>query len=854
MKKRFGMLVALIASLLIACTTALCGCFSISGNYTIYFKTSQIGLFVGDTKTLTTDDFDFEPSSYAGSNFSFSLSSDNEDVVSVSGRTLIAEGEGSTTVRMRSGAKNASCTVVVQKEFSDFKLGTRTQNVSVVADKDISVYAITDGDAMKAAGYELTWYENGVATEWDGTEYIVRARSSAEIVTVGAKLSLPDGESLSDEIKVSYYDESDAVHGTINVVSGNLSMSADEIEEVRFSVLLDGGSNPLVTWRVNGEESENYGTSFSFNPLDIGEYEVAAYAHGILLDTKTVTVRGAVVPGELDVDFDTFYPSVVISWEARSENEDFTVCVDYGTYYVENASSLTLTASQFNVFSSAHTVKVRSEGDGAALSQSAYTATVTTPKVDAEAKKYLEKTWFGGNYYMSDVDEFNEFFDYMMLYREQPASDNAETENEQIVYLGFVPSQSIKSMCDAAFEAVGYTGSYAIQRSLSGSECTISITFYSVSEPSLYTTKYTASNLNGAALHVGTGEGMADYTFASDNFASSVDVTTGDQLYRAVERGYKPTFAKAGTRAEKLYTNAKTVLSSILDADMSAYEKAHSIYDWIMWRVVYDTETANATMATTQYVKYSIFYLDSVLDFDLYSADSSSLAVCDGMSKAYTLLCNMAGVECVRVAGEAGSGAEKGGHAWNKVRVSDEELGINNEWFVVDTTWGDSKLTFSCKNAFGRDVSGSYETGSHAYFLLTDAQVASTHEENASANYPATTELPFNYYENSDSGASIYASDIDSVDAYCDAIADYLAKVISTSTKKISFSVGDYTSSSYFALAEIRLPVNERNAISEKLRASGGIKRYLSAKNLNSAVFYSGDMIYVVASLRYGFS
>ncbi len=854
MKNRFGIVVALMVSLLIACSTALCGCFSIGGSYSIYFKASQIGLFVGDTKTLTADDFDFEPSTYAGSSFSFSLSSDNEAVVAVSGRTLIAKGEGTTTVRMHSGTRSASCTVVVQKEFSDFKLGTRTENVSVTDNKDILVYAITDGDAMKAAGYELVWYENGTSVAWDGTEYIVRARDSAEIVTVSAELSVPGGGILSDTIMVSYYDETKTSSGTISVASGSLSMNADATDEVKFTVALEGESNPLITWKVNGEETKNYGTSFSFEPDGAGEYEIAAYASGILLDSKTVSVKGSIVPEGVNVDFDTFYPSVVISWEAHSDNEDFTVLVDYGTYYVENSNSLVLTAQQFNVFSSAHTVKVRSEGDGAALLQSAYSNAVTTERIDAEAKKYLEKTWFGGNYYMSGVDEFNEFFDYMMLYREQPASDDATTENEQTVYLGFVPSQSIKSMCDAAFDAAGYTGSYAIQRSLSGNECTVSITFYSVSEPSLYTSKYSAANLNGTVPHVGTGEGMENYAFASDNFASGVDVVTGDQLYRAVERGYKPTFAKTGTRAEKLYKNAKTVLSSILDADMSDYEKAHAVYDWIMWRVVYDTDTANTSMTTTQCVKYSIFYLDSVLDFDLYAAGASSLAVCDGMSKAYTLLCNMAGVECVRVAGEAGSGTEKGGHAWNKVRVSDAELGIDNEWFVVDTTWGDSKLTLSCKNTFGRDVTGAYETGSHAYFLLTDAQIASTHEENASAGYPATTELPFNYYENSVSAASQYISDVDSVSECCAAIADYLAGVISTSTKTISFSVGGYTSSSYFALAEIKLPVNERNAISEKLRASDGIKRYLSAKNLNSTVFFSGDMIYVVASSRYRFS
>lgn len=64
---------------------------------------------------------------------------------------------------------------------------------------------------------------------------------------------------------------------------------------------------------------------------------------------------------------------------------------------------------------------------------------------------------------------------------------------------------------------------------------------------------------------------------------------------------------------------------------------------------MYDDGTAGIT-EISEAVLYESFYIEGVL------TDTDYLAVCDGMSKTFSLLCNIEGIPCVRVIGSAGSG------------------------------------------------------------------------------------------------------------------------------------------------------------------------------------------------------
>ena len=226
--------------------------------------------------------------------------------------------------------------------------------------------------------------------------------------------------------------------------------------------------------------------------------------------------------------------------------------------------------------------------------------------------------------------------------------------------------------------------------------------------------------------------------FYIDSVKETMSVSTSNMLYKAVAWGYKPEFM--GSQAENLkqiYDNAKDALSYIVSDEMSEYEKVHAIYDYIIYNVRYDHDCANAedayvsgNLSLNEKMKYYGYYLEGIFLDKFYKKDMH--AVCDGKSKAFVLMCGIEGITAVRISGEASSdGKNFGGHAWNKVLLDLNGTG-DKEWYFVDTTWGD----------VGDD---SKEFLSHAYFLLSDDEVKSTHVEKQGHGYPKA-EGKFDYY------------------------------------------------------------------------------------------------------------
>lgn len=195
-----------------------------------------------------------------------------------------------------------------------------------------------------------------------------------------------------------------------------------------------------------------------------------------------------------------------------------------------------------------------------------------------------------------------------------------------------------------------------------------------------------------------------------DDFKETVEVYNSNDLYRAVSFGYKPIFMGDGAqKLQELYSKARDVLIKYISDDMTEVEKVAAIYDWIVYSVEYDHAVANFANSSNA-SGYNAFYLEGVFD--------DNRAVCDGKSKAFALLCGMEGIRALRITGEALTNGDYGGHAWNKVLVDADDDG-EREWYVVDTTWGDSAVQTSA------GVWDEYLT--YSYFLRTDADIASTH-------------------------------------------------------------------------------------------------------------------------------
>ena len=131
---------------------------------------------------------------------------------------------------------------------------------------------------------------------------------------------------------------------------------------------------------------------------------------------------------------------------------------------------------------------------------------------------------------------------------------------------------------------------------------------------------------------------------------------------------------------EKINQKAEDYLSGIDISSSSDYETALYIHDKLADHIEYK-ETARS---------YSV--LGALLDGE---------AVCEGYSKAFMLLCGLAGIDCVTASGDALTDGEYVAHMWNKAKLG----GI---WCNID-------LTFD-------DPSGS-DAALHTYFGLTDSEI-----------------------------------------------------------------------------------------------------------------------------------
>lgn len=146
-----------------------------------------------------------------------------------------------------------------------------------------------------------------------------------------------------------------------------------------------------------------------------------------------------------------------------------------------------------------------------------------------------------------------------------------------------------------------------------------------------------------------------------------IEVETSQQLYYVVENKYKP-ILKKNSIAEKIYSTAKDILNSIIDDTMNEYQKAKQIYNYICSEISYDYITSGES--TYNLNENQAYFLEGVF--------LNQNAVCDGKSKAYSLLCNMENIDNVRV---TAINDKYQGHAYNYIKIFDK-------WYLSCTTFG----------------------------------------------------------------------------------------------------------------------------------------------------------------------
>lgn len=256
----------------------------------------------------------------------------------------------------------------------------------------------------------------------------------------------------------------------------------------------------------------------------------------------------------------------------------------------------------------------------------------------------------------------------------------------------------LDSLIDSLVDDCALPFAFNVRASLIGKELTLNFTYDP--EPSKKTEvgapyiQRTSANYTPV-----TSERDADYEgFKINESAVSYKVSTSDQLFYALECRVRP-LPTEGSAAERIYGKIKNVLRQIINDEMTDFEKARAIYDWLIMNVTYDGELYDMLIGgggSGNSTEYNGFYLEGVFD--------DGVAVCDGISKAFVAMANVEGLPSVQVSGKETGNPSGVGHAWNKIY-------LDGSWYIVDATSG------------GVIVNGTHEVYSLVYFLITDAEM-----------------------------------------------------------------------------------------------------------------------------------
>ena len=160
-----------------------------------------------------------------------------------------------------------------------------------------------------------------------------------------------------------------------------------------------------------------------------------------------------------------------------------------------------------------------------------------------------------------------------------------------------------------------------------------------------------------------------------------------------------------------IFNAAKKVLDKILKDGMSDLEKETAVYNWIVNNVNYDWTHQDVMKETPRE------------SFTPYGGLVNRTAVCLGYATTFQLLMDLAGVECITVAGASNASQED--HGWNMVR-------LDGNWYCVDATWDANYREYGVTRGREREW---------VFFNITSDKMAATDHQWDYANTPeAVTE------------------------------------------------------------------------------------------------------------------
>lgn len=232
-------------------------------------------------------------------------------------------------------------------------------------------------------------------------------------------------------------------------------------------------------------------------------------------------------------------------------------------------------------------------------------------------------------------------------------------------------------------------------------------------------------------------------------------------------------------------------------SDATQFELEQYAHDYIIDNCEYDFEAAE---------------MDEIEDkaSSAYGALVEGKAICEGYSRAFKLLCNELGIECVNIFGTD----DDENHMWNGVKIEDE-------WYQVDVTWDDNE--------------GEQENITrYLYFNLDDEKMYKDHQ--ASDLYENISDEEF---ENTTENCNIYVPQCSSTEYNYHLYYGSLITDIDDSSRIVSgiAQAAKENRDLYYLTADSSLDLNE---VSSQLMEDGYIAEWISSANLEN--FYSPNL------------
>ena len=251
-----------------------------------------------------------------------------------------------------------------------------------------------------------------------------------------------------------------------------------------------------------------------------------------------------------------------------------------------------------------------------------------------------------------------------------------------------------------------------------------------------------------------------NYEFVIDH-QESVNVSTTEQLFMALQYNKKPNFVGDCQVAKTVYNNARFVLREICVDTMSEYEKTLRIYEFLTKRITLNSvggnveDNINLVESIIKRGELRDFYLEGIF-YNYSSADGvftninqfiGQTADSEGLAKAFVVLCSLEGINSIKVNWvDENTGNNR---ACNKVYIdaNPNDTDITKSWYVID-------LANAMKNTIDVEVNEvvtTYQVSTHAHFLISDEDAGiddietMLHKPLGDISY-ATTNI-YNYYQ-----------------------------------------------------------------------------------------------------------